>query len=220
MTIYWKARARKWTGATGRALRGNKDAMLIREYLICNEHANPIGLYRIPIGYIASDLGITIEDALNGLLACVDAGFCKYNSDTDCVFVINMAREQIGQNLKASTLEQGRRDPVTCHQIAVELAPMNSACTARRTVRLEQRLADVQFPCPDKGHFSALNILGRYIHAIRAKYPRSTVQNIVAVESQIRTLDLSRQARRGQTACNFRADRQYIPLGDPVHYLR
>lgn len=91
-----------WTGATGRALRQDVDAQVVALYLMTSPHANIIGVFRCPIGYIAAETGRPFEGASKGLLKLVSMGFCTVDSETETVWVHEMARFQIGDVLKGA----------------------------------------------------------------------------------------------------------------------
>lgn len=91
-----------WTGATGRALRQDVDAQVVALYLMTSPHANIIGVFRCPIGYIAAETGRPFEGASKGLLKLVAMGFCTVDSETETVWVHEMARFQIGDALKGA----------------------------------------------------------------------------------------------------------------------
>lgn len=88
-----------WTGRTGRELRHHHDAQAVALYLMTSPHANIIGVFRCPIGYIAAETGRPIEGASKGLLKLVDMGFCTVDPETETVWVHEMARFQIGETL-------------------------------------------------------------------------------------------------------------------------
>lgn len=91
-----------WTGATGRALRQDVDAQVVALYLMTSPHANIIGVFRCPIGYIAAETGRPFEGASKGLLKLVAMGFCTVDPETETVWVHEMARFQIGEALKGA----------------------------------------------------------------------------------------------------------------------
>lgn len=93
---YSKVYPQFWIGKSGRMLRGHAEAQLVALYLITSPHANMIGVYHCPVAYIAADTGSPIEGALKGLNRLIEAGFCAYDFDADLVWVIEMARFQIG----------------------------------------------------------------------------------------------------------------------------
>ncbi|MDB5652941.1 MAG: hypothetical protein JWQ94_554 [Tardiphaga sp.] len=91
-----------WTGATGRALRRDVDAQVVALYLMTSPHANIIGVFRCPIGYISAETGRPFEGASKGLLKLVAMGFCTVDPETETVWVHEMARFQIGEVLKGA----------------------------------------------------------------------------------------------------------------------
>ncbi|WP_212667977.1 hypothetical protein, partial [Xanthomonas axonopodis] len=92
-----------WTGATGKALRkGGVEGMVVALYLMSSPASNMLGLYYQPVLYMAHETGLGLEGASKGLLQCIEAGFCRYDEDSEMVWVVEMATFQIGSNLKAS----------------------------------------------------------------------------------------------------------------------
>lgn len=100
MRDYSKVSWQFWTGETGKSLRGNPQAQLIALYLMTSPHANMIGIYNCPIIYIAHETGSTLEGATKGLQTLCEGGFCTYEEASDTVWVHEMARYQIGDELK------------------------------------------------------------------------------------------------------------------------
>lgn len=100
MRDYSKISDQFWTGRTGKALRGNMQAQIVALYLMTSPHANMIGAFYCPTTYIAHDTGSTPEGASKGLQRLSEVGFCTYEEDTDLVWVHEMARFQIGDELK------------------------------------------------------------------------------------------------------------------------
>lgn len=90
-----------WTGATGRALRADPDAQIVALYLMTSPHANIIGVFRCPIQYIQLETGRPFEGASKGLTKLCEIGFCTFDAETETVWVHEMARFQIGEDLKA-----------------------------------------------------------------------------------------------------------------------
>lgn len=86
-----------WIGKTGRELRGNPEALVVAFYLISNPYANMIGIYYLPKMMIQHDTGISLQGVNKGLARCIEAGFCRYDDDAEVVWVVNMARFQIGE---------------------------------------------------------------------------------------------------------------------------
>ncbi|HIF5919614.1 TPA: DNA-binding protein [Raoultella ornithinolytica] len=90
-----------WLGKTGRELRKKgAEAQVVSFYLMTSPHANMLGLYYLPILYIAHETGLGLEGASKGLKSSIEAGFCSYDEDTEMVWVHEMAAYQVGKALK------------------------------------------------------------------------------------------------------------------------
>lgn len=90
-----------WLGKTGRELRKQgAEAQVVSFYLMTSPHANMLGLYYLPILYIAHETGLGLEGASKGLKSSIEAGFCSYDEDTEMVWVHEMAAYQVGRSLK------------------------------------------------------------------------------------------------------------------------
>jgi hypothetical protein len=59
-------------------------------------------MYPLPIIYIGHETGLGLEGASKGLQCCIEAGFCKYDEDSEVVWVIEMAHYQIADSLSAN----------------------------------------------------------------------------------------------------------------------
>jgi hypothetical protein len=99
MRDYSKITSQFWTGATGRKLRGDKVAQIIAVGLLTSLQRNMLGLYYLPIAFIAHELGLTLKEAIKGLRKCIEAEFCGYDFDAEVVWVYNMAAFQIDEKL-------------------------------------------------------------------------------------------------------------------------
>lgn len=100
MRDYGKVSPQFWTGKTGKALRGNAEAQVVALYLMTSPHANMIGVYHLPMLYLAHETGLSPEDAQKGMDACIEHGFCAYDAEAEMVFVVEMAAHQVGETLK------------------------------------------------------------------------------------------------------------------------
>jgi hypothetical protein len=99
---YGKVAPQFWTGETGRALRKlGADVQLAALYLVTCGSANMIGLYYLPVALMAHEMGSPFEGASKALLALREAGFCEVDEARDLVWVREMARFQVGADLKA-----------------------------------------------------------------------------------------------------------------------
>jgi hypothetical protein len=89
-----------WTGKTGKALKKRgANALIVAMYLMSSPHANMIGVYHCPVGYIVIDTGLSFEGASEGLASAIEVGFCTYDEASDYVFVHEFAAYQIGEEL-------------------------------------------------------------------------------------------------------------------------
>lgn len=102
MREYGKVSASFWIGKTGKALRGNPEAQIVALYLMTCPTSEMTGVFHCPIMYIAHETGLGLEGAAKGLARCAEIDFCTYDEDSDSVFVHEMAKYQIGEELKVS----------------------------------------------------------------------------------------------------------------------
>ena len=90
-------------GATGRKLReAGPETMLVALYLLSNPLSNMIGLYYLPKLLISHETGLGQEGASEGLRRAIEEGFCAYDESSEMVFVYEMARYQIADQLEPS----------------------------------------------------------------------------------------------------------------------
>lgn len=95
-----------WIGQTGRDLRNaGPTAQLLALYMLSNPLANYTGLYRLPIIYIANDLGLDLDQVRATLAAVEQTGFAKYDNASEYVWIIEGARHQLGEELKEKDLK-------------------------------------------------------------------------------------------------------------------
>lgn len=103
MRDYAKVAPTLWTGSTGKQIRAlGRDCQVLAFYLLTNPHANMLGLYYLPLPFVAHETGIPLEGALKGLASLSEVGFCAYDEASEFIWVFEMARFQIGAPLKAS----------------------------------------------------------------------------------------------------------------------
>jgi hypothetical protein len=101
MRDYAKVSPQFWTGVTGKALRKKgTEAVLVAAYLMTAPSSNMLGLYYLPLTYIAHETGLPIEGASKGLQWAIEAGFCAYDDEAEVVWVYEMASYQIANQLK------------------------------------------------------------------------------------------------------------------------
>jgi hypothetical protein len=101
MRDYAKVAPQFWTGKTGKALRAKgQEAVIVGLYLMTSPHANMLGLYYVPILFIAHETGLGLQGATKGLAWACEAGFCSYDRASEMVWVYEMASYQIADSLK------------------------------------------------------------------------------------------------------------------------
>lgn len=77
-----------WTGDTGRQIRkAGAEVQLLALYVLTSPHSNMIGLYHLPLAYIAADTGLSPTAVRDGLEALSVAQFVVYDSDAECIWV-------------------------------------------------------------------------------------------------------------------------------------
>lgn len=101
MRDYGKVSPQFWIGSTGKDLRSaGMEAQIVAMYLMTSPHANMLGLYYMPKLYIAHETGLGEKGASKGLARAIEAGFCAYDEASEMVWVFEMARYQIADQLK------------------------------------------------------------------------------------------------------------------------
>ena len=74
MRDYAKVSPQFWIGTTGKAIRASgSDAQIVALYLLTSPHATMLGLYYLPMLYIAHETGRGIEGASEGLRRAFEA---------------------------------------------------------------------------------------------------------------------------------------------------
>lgn len=100
MRDYGKVSPQFWIGETGKKMRkAGPEAQVVALYLMTCPHSNMIGLYYLPVMYIGHETGLGIEGASKGLERAIEAGFCSYDEASEVVWVHEMAKFQIGDQL-------------------------------------------------------------------------------------------------------------------------
>lgn len=102
MRDYAKVSPKIWTGTTGKAMRGHQEAQILAMYLMSSPHSDMTGVYICPLLYMAHETGLGMEGASKGLQRLIEIDFCTYDEDSETVFVHEMAKYQIGEELKVN----------------------------------------------------------------------------------------------------------------------
>lgn len=99
MRIFAKVPPQFWVNVNERKKLGAL-VQLIAIYLLTNPHANMLGVYYLPVNFIAHEIGITMEEALKGLRRLIETQYCSYDDLSEFVWVHDMGFSQICKQLK------------------------------------------------------------------------------------------------------------------------
>jgi len=100
---YRKVSPEFWTGETGSKIQeAGKDAVIVAMYLMTCHHSIDTGLFRIPIAYAVEDTGLTATEIEGAILDLQSISFLTYDKEQSVVFVHEMGRYQIGEELKST----------------------------------------------------------------------------------------------------------------------
>lgn len=80
-------------------INSGTDAQLMALYLVGNSHHNMLGVYYLPMSYIANDVKLSLEQVKITLQKLCKVNYCKYDEKTQYIWVCNMASEQMGENI-------------------------------------------------------------------------------------------------------------------------
>lgn len=101
MRAYGKLAPQFWTGETGKTIRAaGPQVQVIALYLVTSPSATMLGLYYLPLPTLCHEVGCSRQAAQKALGVLSRADFARYDERTEFVWVPNMARFQIGENLK------------------------------------------------------------------------------------------------------------------------
>lgn len=90
-----------WINERGREIkRLGIHAQLIAFYLLTNPHSSMIGIYYLPIAFIAHETGVKTDDVMIALNQLINIHFCSYDENSEYVWVHDMAFDQMGPELK------------------------------------------------------------------------------------------------------------------------
>src|SRR6266851_4571257 len=101
MRTFAQVRPGFWHGTTGRQIRRlGPDCQVLALYLISGPGAHALGLYYLALPTAAHETGLTLEQVRSGIAKLCEIEFCAYDDENEVVFVLNMARFQIGERLE------------------------------------------------------------------------------------------------------------------------
>lgn len=102
MRDYGKVSPRFWIGKTGKAIRAEgANATIAAMYLLTAPGSNMTGLYYLPLVNMQHETGLSDREVVVALAALGKAGFAYYDAEHEVVWVVEMAKYQIAETLKA-----------------------------------------------------------------------------------------------------------------------
>jgi hypothetical protein len=100
MSCYRKIVSTFWTGETGRSLRAaGPEAQLVALYLLTCQASHMSGLYYVAMPTISHETGLSMDAVAQALRCLSEVGFAHFDSDSEVVWVPEMAHHQIGATL-------------------------------------------------------------------------------------------------------------------------
>src|SRR5690242_17526110 len=97
MRCFSTIRSQFWSGTTGKAITiAGKDTRILATYLLTCEHANMLGLYRLPLLYVAEETGLKRKEVTAAFESLKAIGFAYYDEGAEFVWIVEMARFQLG----------------------------------------------------------------------------------------------------------------------------
>jgi hypothetical protein len=100
MRDYGTVASQFWVRGTGKELRGDMEAQIVALYLMTSPHANMIGVFHLPVMYLAHETGLETDAAKAALDRLTAKDFCTYEAESEWIFVHSFAANQIGEELK------------------------------------------------------------------------------------------------------------------------
>lgn len=97
-----------WRRGSGKRLRGNAVAISLACYLCSSPNSTLTGVYYVPLSTICEELGFTLEQVREGLVAVEAAGFAFYDEAESLAWVPNHAEIEIGATMRPKDKRRGK----------------------------------------------------------------------------------------------------------------
>ena len=102
MRIYGKVKIAFWYDQ--KIIATDDSVKLLALYCKTGKHSNAIGCYRLPLGYIQTDLGWSTEKAKTCLQTLIAIGFIKYDEETQFLFMPDYLEENPIENSRVGKM--------------------------------------------------------------------------------------------------------------------
>lgn len=101
MRDFNKIPAKFWMTSLSKQLKqSGPEVMLLSIYLQTNHHTHSLGIFYLPISYIAHDIGISLKKVKSLVQVLIDLNFCSYDFVKEYIWLKGYALEQAGGVLK------------------------------------------------------------------------------------------------------------------------
>lgn len=100
MRDYSKVHPKIWIGKTGKEIKSfGAETIAFTHYLISSPQSHMSGVYYLPFTYMVHESGLSSKAVTKALQNLISIDFCTYDKNTEYVWVHNMARYQVGEEL-------------------------------------------------------------------------------------------------------------------------
>lgn len=122
MANYYRVSPKFWLWARRRSLTDAETSLAF--YLLTCEHRNLEGLYRLPLPYVAADLGWPAEKVSETLASVIVTGFAAHDADAEMILIPKALKHQAPTTDKQiiGAVSQLERIPRTCLWSAFRMA--------------------------------------------------------------------------------------------------
>lgn len=92
-----------WVQGTIKELKGDREAREMAFYLMTSPSSNLLGLYYLPLCTLRHELGYDDDEQVRVVMRrLISKHFLRYDEASETIWVINMCREQVGDDPKAT----------------------------------------------------------------------------------------------------------------------
>jgi hypothetical protein len=191
MRIYGKVKIAFWEDEKISVL--GDSAKLLALYCLTGEHSNAIGCYRLPLGYIQTDLKWNEERARECLQALIDINFVMYDEEMQFILISNYLEHNPIENSRVGKM---------C------IALVNAAMRSKIFPYLVNALL------PHKHRF-ILNDKNLWQSKWDTSMSNNQIQNQDTVSDTVSDVTKQDEAQAGYTVCDTVSDTLYDTVSDP-----